>query len=82
VAFYAYATLAYLPYTKEASAALAYVRWKRPDFIVARAAEAQQTPYLLDWLQHGVPDACAAPAYSSIGETGALRVWRWSCRDP
>jgi hypothetical protein len=82
VAFYAGATLAYLPYTKDVSAALAYVRWKRPDFIVARASEAQQTPYLLDWLQHGVPDACAIPAYSSTGETGALKVWRWTCPEP
>lgn len=80
--YYAGGTMRYLPYGSE-DAALAHVHRMEPHYLVLRASDVtlKQTPYAGDWMQRGIPDACAALAreeWSSSSEPA--RVWRWTCR--
>jgi 4-amino-4-deoxy-L-arabinose transferase-like glycosyltransferase len=80
VPFYAGATARLLPYTDSVSA-LEYLHRHDPDFIVLRDAERDQRPYLPEWLQNGIPDACAHMVHR-LGEPPEheIVIYEWSCR--
>lgn len=78
-AYYAGATLRYLPYAAE-DAALAYVHRMQPHYLVVRGFEAREIPYGSSWLQQGIPDSCAVLLREKwTVSSDESRVWRWSC---
>jgi hypothetical protein len=81
VAYYADGSLSPLPFAPEALA-LKYLHRKRPDFIVVRSDDVRQTPYVADWLDRGIPDRCAVPGTTVLGEGGGIvKIWHWKCTD-
>lgn len=77
--YYANGTQLYLPYT-DSTRALAYIHGKRPDFIVLQGDELNTRPYMRDWFQHSIPDACAQPIRHTDGtELQEIEIYQWNC---
>lgn len=79
VPFYAGATARLLPYADSVSA-LGYLHRKDPAFIVLRDAERDQRPYFPEWLQNGIPDACAHEVHR-LGQPPEheIVIYKWNC---
>jgi hypothetical protein len=81
IAYYANGSLSNLPFAPQ-PLALKYLHRNRPDFIVVRSDDVRQTPYAADWLNRGIPDRCAVPGTTVLGEGGVVvKIWHWKCTD-
>jgi 4-amino-4-deoxy-L-arabinose transferase-like glycosyltransferase len=79
IPYYADGLLTLLPYA-EPTRALAYIRRKAPDYIVLRASDRTNAPYVTEWLKQGIPESCAVPVFEArSSDSVAVRVWRWDC---
>jgi hypothetical protein len=75
VAFYAGATLNFLPYTQSA-VALRYIQLKNPSFIVLNEMEVWKRPYLRDWMENGIPDPHAKSVFDTR-RSPRIVVYEW-----
>jgi Dolichyl-phosphate-mannose-protein mannosyltransferase len=78
-AFYANATWTMLPYVAHDQLALDYVRHKDPRYLVLDRDTADERPYVIAWLAHGVPDPRARLVHV-IGDPRApdAAIYRWT----
>jgi hypothetical protein len=77
---YAGAEVVYLPEADEARALL-FLHRARPDYLVLRDSELEQTAYAQRWYAERIADPCAQPVDLPAGAAKHFRVWRWSCTD-
>lgn len=77
VAYYAQGDWIALPYASSADA-IAYLRRKRPTYVVIEAAAISSRPYLREWFEHGIPapEAVRVRAFDA-GTPSALTVYAW-----
>ena len=77
--YYANGTWAMLPYVSRDELAIAYVRHKDPRYLVLDRTQADERPYILAWLAHGVPDARAQLVHV-IGDprNPDAAIYRWA----
>jgi 4-amino-4-deoxy-L-arabinose transferase-like glycosyltransferase len=88
LAYYSRGTSMYLPYAP-ADAALEYIHRKNPDFIVLRADDRDDAPYIPEWLRSGIPDPCAKEIHRIRREDRLglathdedMAIYEWRCGD-
>jgi 4-amino-4-deoxy-L-arabinose transferase-like glycosyltransferase len=76
--YYAGGTWVMLPWAPDAGTALAYVKLKNPQYIVLNRDLASERPYLVTWLDHGIPDQ-RAKLLQTVGDARrpAAQIYRW-----
>jgi hypothetical protein len=76
--YYARGVWSMLPYAPDNAVALRYVERVAPDYVVLNREYAGERPYVVAWLEHGIPDRRAV-LVQTIGAPGAptLAVYRW-----
>ena len=85
-AYYSGGRGAYIPYAPEKEA-LEYIHRTRPDYIVLRADDRDDAPFMADWLRYGIPDPCALEILrirqvDDLGlgtHTEELTIYEWRC---
>jgi hypothetical protein len=77
IAYYGRGDWMPLPYASSAEA-VAYLRRKRPTYVVLEASRLSSRPYLAEWFAHGIPAPEAVRIRTfSIGTPAALMVYAW-----
>ncbi|BDE06668.1 hypothetical protein WPS_19440 [Vulcanimicrobium alpinum] len=77
VAFYAHGDWMPLPYANSAET-LAYVRGKRPTYLLLEGSRTAARPYLSAWLRDGVPDASAHFVKDFGSGADRLAIYAWN----
>ena len=77
--YYARGIWAMLPAAPDASVALRYVAQQKPDYVVLNREYAAERPYVVAWLDHGIPDR-RAQLVDRIDSGGVpvVAIYRWS----
>jgi 4-amino-4-deoxy-L-arabinose transferase-like glycosyltransferase len=76
-AYYAGATLMYLPFASS-DLALQYIAKKKPDFIVVLEGPKRSLPYLTQWFDQGIPDQRAELIYDQADRGERVKIYRWA----
>ena len=79
IAYYAHATLAYLPWASS-PAALQYIHAVAPNYVILWSGASDKTPYAQQWMESGIPDACAGLVKDLSAPSGQrVAVYEWRC---
>jgi 4-amino-4-deoxy-L-arabinose transferase-like glycosyltransferase len=76
-AYYAGATLMYLPFASS-DLALRYISKRKPDFIVLLEGPKRSLPYLAQWFDQGVPDRRAELIYDQADSGERVKIYQWT----
>jgi 4-amino-4-deoxy-L-arabinose transferase-like glycosyltransferase len=82
VAYYAKASLRFLPYA-DSNLALRYISKHKPDFIVLEGLGKHDLPYLAQWFDTGIPDKRAVLVhYEGSPLREEIKIYRWNESSP
>ena len=80
LAFHARASYVHFPYS-DSSLALKYIEKKGINFIVLREEWLFPAPYIMDWLENGVPDRRAQLIYCEKSQRGRILIYKWNDKE-